>query len=361
MEIFEDRRALHRIPEMGLNLPKTTAYVTARLKEMGCEVFHPIESSVCTFFDFGADSAIAFRADMDALHILEKTGLPFASEHEGFMHACGHDGHTAILLELARRLKTKKLDRNILLIFQPAEETPGGARPLCETGLLEKYRVETLFGLHLWPGLEKGRVYSRAGALMARSSRLKVTVSGRSAHIGKWEEALDAMAAGVQFYTKAVEMERAMEPGVFRLLKFGRMESGSAHNIISAQTVFEGSLRTYDDGVFDYMAGKLQQIARQVEVDTGCSVQIHMNDSYPAVMNPAETLEKVRTLVDVGEIEKPGMVAEDFSFYQKRVKAVFFFLGVGDTPALHANTFQFDESVLLKGAELFETLAEKFR
>ena len=121
------------------------------------------------------------------------------------------------------------------------------------------------------------------------------------------------------------------------------------------------SLRTYDDGVFDYMAGKLQQIARQVEADTGCSVQIRMNDSYPAVMNPKETLEKVRTLVDVGEIEKPGMVAEDFSFYQRRVKAVFFFLGVGDTPALHANTFQFDESVLLKGAELFETLAEKFR
>ena len=361
MEIFEDRRALHRIPETGLHLPKTTAYVTARLKEMGCRVFHPMESAVCTFFDFGADSAIAFRADMDALSIYERTGLPFASEHEGFMHACGHDGHTAALLELARRLKNKKLDRNILLIFQPGEETPGGAAPLCETGVLEQYRVEALFGLHLWPGLEKGRVFSRAGALMARSSRLKVTVSGRSAHIGKWEEAVDAMAAGVRFYTKAVEMEQAIEPGVFRLLKFGRMESGSAHNIISAQTVLEGSLRTYDDGLFTYMAEKLFEIAGQVEADTGCRVEIRMSTNYPAVMNPEEVLAKVRKLADVGEVEKPSMVAEDFSFYQKRVPALFFFLGVGDTPTLHANNFDFDESVLLKGVELFETLAEQYR
>ena len=361
MQIYEDRRALHRIPETGLSLPKTTAYVTARLKEMGCEVFHPIESSVCTFFDFGADSAIAFRADMDALRIREQTGLPFASEHEGFMHACGHDGHTAALLELARRLKAKKLDKNILLIFQPGEETPGGADPLCETGVLEKYSVETLFGLHLWPGLEKGCVYSRAGALMARSSRLKVTISGKAAHIGKWEEAVDAMAAGVQFYTKAMEMEKAIEPGVFCLLKFGRMESGNAHNIISAETVIEGSLRTYDDALFEYMQQKLYEIAGQVEENTGCEVSVQMSTNYPAVMNPEAVLTKVRQILEVREVDKPSMVAEDFSFYQKRVAALFFFLGLGDTPTLHANNFSFDEAVLLKGVELFETLAEQYR
>ena len=148
MQVFLDRQALHAIPELGLELPKTAAYVKNALKDLNCKVFSPLEYAVCAYFDFGADHAIAFRADMDALPITEETGLSYASTHPGQMHACGHDGHTAILLELARRLSAKQnLSHNVLLIFQPGEETPGGALPICQTGVLETYQVKAVFGL----------------------------------------------------------------------------------------------------------------------------------------------------------------------------------------------------------------------
>ena len=138
MQIFADRHALHQIPELELHLPETKAYLEKALKALGCEVFSPLGSALCAFFDFGAEAAIAFRADMDALPIQEKSGCAYASTHPGCMHACGHDGHMAILLELARRLSRKKtLPHNVLLIFQPGEESPGGARAICDTGLLE--------------------------------------------------------------------------------------------------------------------------------------------------------------------------------------------------------------------------------
>ena len=132
MQIIADRRYLHTIPELGRELPKTTQYVMQTLEPLSCRVFCPIECGVCAWFDFGADKAIAFRADMDALPIQEKTGLEFSSRHPGKMHACGHDGHMAMLLELARQLdRLEWLDRNVLLIFQPGEETPGGAEDIC--------------------------------------------------------------------------------------------------------------------------------------------------------------------------------------------------------------------------------------
>ena len=148
MQIYTDRHALHRIPELELHLPKTQEYLKQALSSLSCHVFSPMGSALCAWFDFGAEEAIAFRADMDALPISEKTGAEYASTHPGVMHACGHDGHMAILLELARRLDAKEnLPHNVLLIFQPGEESPGGAKGICETGVLEEYGVKTVFGL----------------------------------------------------------------------------------------------------------------------------------------------------------------------------------------------------------------------
>ena len=142
MQIIEDRRALHRIPELDKELPNTIAYLRTALESLKCRVFSPMPGALCAFFDFGAKEAIAFRAEADALPITERTGVSYASRHLGRMHACGHDGHMAILLELARRLSEKKsLPHNVLLIFQPAEESPGGARIICDTGVLEQYKV----------------------------------------------------------------------------------------------------------------------------------------------------------------------------------------------------------------------------
>ena len=362
MKIIEDRRALHRIPELDRNLPQTLAYLRAALAGLNCQVFSPMEGSVCAYFDFGREEAIAFRADADALPIQEKTGLDFASCHPGNMHACGHDGHMAILLELARRLSGKKsLPHNVLLVFQPAEETTGGARELCQTGIFEQHRVRAIFGLHLWPGLSAGVIASRREELMARSCEVKVDVYGRAAHIAKAEEGLDALRAGVQFYSRAMEMEAELPPQVFRLLKFGRFESGRVCNALSDHTHMEGSLRAFQDQVFFGMRQKLLDIARAVERETGCTVQVNMNDGYPAVLNPGELYDRVRRAADFLELPKPAMTTEDFSWYQRRLPGMFFFLGLGDTPALHADNFNFDETILTKGADFFEILAERFQ
>lgn len=362
MKIIEDRRALHRIPEPDFRLSKTITYLKNALKDLRCKVFAPMENALCAWFDFGAERTIAFRADMDALPITEKTGLPFASEHIGFMHACGHDGHMAIALELARRLDQKdSFPNNILIVFQPAEETIGGARPLCETGIFEVYGVEAVFGLHLWPSLEAGVLYTRKGPLMSRVSEITVDVQGRPAHIGKSWEAIDALAAGVEFYRQARALEQSLEPSVQRILNFGKMQSGTVRNIISGSTRLEGSLRTYSDELFEYLHNQLLSIGKGIEAQFGCSVHVHLSEGYPAVTNDTNLIEKLRAAVDFRELEEPTMISEDFSFYQRILPGVFFFLGLGDTPALHNDSFNFDETILLKGADFFEVLAEKYR
>ena len=362
MQIFKDRQALHQIPELDKNLPQTMKYLAEQLKKLRCHVFSPMEGALCAWFDFGAEEAIAFRADMDALPITEKTGLPFSSEHEGYMHACGHDGHMAIALELCRRLSEKKAHpNNVLMVFQPAEETIGGAKPLCNSGVFEKYGVEAVFGLHLWPSLEAGVLHTRKGAMMSRVSEITVEIKGKPAHIGKAWEAIDALAAGVEFYSKVRAFEKKLDPSVQRILNFGKMQSGSVRNIISGATKLEGSLRAYSDEVFEYLRDTLLAIGKEVEESTSCTVTVDLSEGYPAVTNDGELVEKIRPLVAFKELEEPTMISEDFSFYQKVVPGVFFFLGLGDTPTLHNDKFDFDESILLKGADFFEQLAENFQ
>jgi hippurate hydrolase len=336
-------------------------YIKNSLIGLKCRLFSPIDSSLCAFFDFGKDDAIAFRADCDALPIFEKTGADYASTHSGAMHACGHDGHMAILLELARRLNKKEaLPHNVLLIFQPAEETIDGAKWICRSGVLESHNVKAIFGLHIWPELAAGEIFSRRDEMLARSCEVKVDIYGKSAHIAKAREGIDAMAAGAEFYRKACAMEGALPKKVFRLLKFGKFESGTVCNAISGHTHMEGSLRAFQDEIFYSMRAGLVTIAKEIERGTGCTVTVDMNDGYPAVMNPAPLYDKVKKCVSFHEMEEPSMIAEDFAWYQKYVPGVFFFLGAGDVPALHADDFNFDESILVKGADFFEALAEHF-
>ena len=362
MDIITDRRNLHRIPEIQWDLPLTAAYVRSSLENLSCRVFSPVENAVCAFFDFGADHAIGFRADMDALPIGEKTGLEFASTHPGRMHACGHDGHMAILLELARRLDRKEsLPHNVLLIFQPAEESPGGAKIICDTGVLEQHKVMAVFGLHLWPGIEKGVVFCREQELMSSASELTVDIYGRSSHIGNLTAGIDATAAAVEFYRLAREAEASYPPEIIRLLNFGQFHSGTVRNALSAHARMEGSLRGFQEEVLEGLRRKLYEAAAAVEEKYGCTVEITLGDSYPAVMNDPAMMARVAKAVDFKLLDRPSMTAEDFSWYQKFAGGVFFFLGLGDVPALHSTNFDFDESVLEKGASFFERLAEEFR
>ena len=362
MQIIQDRRALHRIPELDVRLPETLAYLKNTLAGLKCRVFAPMNSALCAFFDFGADKALAFRADMDALPITEQNDTDYISRHPGKMHACGHDGHMAILLELARRLNRKENNPwNILLVFQPAEETIGGAKYICDTGVFEEHRVEAIFGLHLWPGLESGTIFSRKEELMARASEINVDIYGKSAHIAKASEGVDAIAAGTEFYRRAMAMENALPSHIFRLLKFGKFESGSVRNALSAHTRMEGSLRAFQDEIFDGMKENLYAIGRELEAEFGCRVEIDINSGYPAVLNPAVLCDRVKSVVNYLELDAPAMTAEDFAFYQRRIPGMFFFLGTGSSPALHTCNFDFDESVLEKGADFFEKLAVNFK
>ena len=360
--IVNDRRALHAIPELEWQLPKTAEYVKTALSALNCRVFCPVDTAVCAFFDFGDDHAIAFRADMDALPITEKTGADYASRHPGIMHACGHDGHMAILLELARRLdKKEKMSHNVLLIFQPGEESPGGAKRICDTGVLEQYRVQAVFGLHLWPGLPAGEVFSRENELMSRSSEVDVDIYGKSAHIAKADQGLDAVMAGCEFYRRAIDMEKELPKEVYRLLKFGKFHSGTARNALSDHTHLEGSLRAFQDEVFESLRDGLYRIGAEIQGETGCRVEITMSSGYPAILNPAELCRRVAAAAPYGTIAEPSMTSEDFSWYQRFAPGMFFFLGLGDAPALHTDHFDFDEAILEKGADFFEKLAENFR
>ena len=362
MSVVDYRRHLHRIPELDNQLPQTVAYVRSLLEPLGCKIFSPITGSVCAWFDAGRNESVAFRADLDALPVTEQTGLPYASEHPCVMHACGHDGHTAMVLALAEYVAAhlSELSRNVLLIFQPSEETTGGAGKLCEAGVLERYRVRRIFGLHLWPGLEAGVIASRPGPLMARSNEVTVTVEGRSVHMSRAEEGLDALTAGISYLQRAYDMMEQLPPDQPRVLRFGKMVSGTVRNAISGRTVLEGSLRTYREDTFRFCRQQLKDIGRSVAAETGCTVDVHLSEGYPAVWNHEALYQKIAAQLGADApllLEKPVLAAEDFSFYQQYVPGLFFFLGTGDTPQLHAPDFAFDdEAVLPRGVEFLKKL-----
>ena len=265
------------------------------------------------------------------------------------------------LLELARRLDKKtQMPKNILLVFQPAEETNGGARDLCATGIFKKYQVEAIFGLLLWPELEEGCIASRCDEMMSRACEVRVDVLGRPVHVARAKSGLDAMSAGITFIQRSMAMAGAMPKKVFRLLKFGKMESGTAGNVISGHAHIEGTLRAFHDDVFYSMRAGLVSIAKEVEAGTGCTVSLYMNEGDPPVMNPKPLYKKVSKLVSFTELSAPSMVTEDFSWYQKTLPGMFFFLGIGNTPVLNSDKFDFDEQILLKGVDFFETLAQRY-
>lgn len=360
--VVAHRRALHRIPELDDQLPETLSYVTSVLEPLPCALSSPIPGSVCAFFDAGKPETTAFRADMDALPVIEATGLPYASRHPGAMHACGHDGHTAMALALAEYVAghLAELPCNVLFLFQPAEETTGGAKRLCETGILEQRHVARVFGLHLWPGLEAGRVFSRPGPLMARSNEVTVTVTGKSVHLSRAAEGRDALTAGITYLQRAYDMVEQLPPQEPRVLRFGKMVSGTVRNAVSGETRLEGSLRTYHEETYRVCREKLAAIGKAVAAESGCGVHVHLSEGYPAVWNHEGLYETVcRNLGEQAPalLSAPALAAEDFSFYQRYVPGVFFFLGVGATAELHAPDFCFDdEFVLPQGVEFLKRL-----
>ena len=352
------RRDLHQIPELDFDLPETTAYLRRFLEPLPCTLFSPDGRALCAFFDAGQPSALAFRADMDALPIQEVTGAAYASRHSGRMHACGHDGHMAMVLalaELASRYLTE-LEHNILLVFQPAEETTGGARFICRSGVFAQYHVEAIYGIHLWPDLPAGTLAGRPGPLLARASEVTATFTGKSAHIARWQEGADALMAGARFLTNAAELterlDREMGPC---LLKFGKMESGAARNAVSAHTRLEGSLRVFSDETFDAARAGLEALTAQT--CPGVAVQLHFSEGYPPVCNDEGLFRQAeQALPQLRTLDAPLLIAEDFAFYQRTLPGLFLLLGTGTGIPLHSDRFDFDERVLETGLDAYRRL-----
>ena len=369
-EVTRYRRDLHRIPELDDDLPRTISYIKGVLGALSCTVTEPCPSAVAAYFDLGRATTVAIRADMDALPVTEATGLPFASTHAGCMHACGHDGHMAMALAAATWVDrvvagaepgcpSDCLPRNVLFIFQPAEETTGGAKRVCESGVFECTATERIFGFHLWPDLPAGTVASRPGALLARSSETTLAFHGVSSHIAKWREGRDALGAAARFVVGSKWLANRLAQDEPMTVRFGRLEAGTVRNAVAAEARVEGSLRVFSDAMFDRARAELRALAQTAAEEEGVTFDLTFSEGYPPVVNDEALYAQVaHVLPDLGRVPEPLLIAEDFAFYQRHLPGVFLLLGTGTGIPLHADTFTFDESVLLAGVAVYQRLLQ---
>lgn len=366
-QITKFRRDLHRIPEVSRILPKTKAYIRSVLDELDCEITEVMESGLCAYFDRGQSATTAYRADMDALPITELNTHDFASQHPGAMHACGHDGHMAMALSMAQYVDScKELPCNVLIIFQPAEETTGGAREICETGILAHYNVDRIFAIHMWPHSEAGSVLSRSGPMMPRSSQISVEITGKTTHATDPENGIDALYIACRWVQEVYDRKKSQErpnpaPDQRTIIQICKFESGTARNIISGHTSLLGTLRAFSDEDFHWLISIMRSVATELEAEYGCKIDVSYTEGYPPIVNNETLYAQVVPALKAGldrfiEMPEPSMISEDYSFFGQYVPSIFFYVGTGTGIALHAANFDFDESVLLQGVELFKIL-----
>lgn len=369
-ELRQIRRDLHKIPELGLKEYKTSAYIREKLEGFGItELETWLETGVVAVIrGKGKGQAVAFRADMDALPVTEQTGCDFTSEHVGCMHACGHDGHVTVLLGFAKYLQEHKdeLENDVALIFQPAEEGPGGAQLLVDAGLFEKHPVRCIIGCHIFPQVPQGKVACRKGAMMARNGEVDVHIYGESAHGAQPQLGHDAvLAAGAVITGLHTILSRNVSPLDSGVLTFGAIHGGEACNIIAKEVKLEGTMRAFSDEAYETMTKRVQEVASGIAAGYGCKGEAVFRHMYRVVDNDPKLVELLQEVAgDAYEETPPYMLAEDFSLYLQKVPGMFFFLGSsnaekGYTHSLHSAQFQFDEEILALGVETYAKLLKK--
>ena len=366
--IKQYRRELHQLAELSFQEFKTKEYIKGVLNRLNIETVDILETGVIGIIRVNEGEAIAFRSDMDALPIEEKNTHGFVSQTTGVMHACGHDGHMAMLLEFANFLSENraKLTKNIVLIFQPAEETIGGADLIVKSGILHTLKVSAIFGIHLFPSLEQGKIGSRAGEFMAKASEINITFKGKSAHGAMPQNGVDAIMAASQFLLDVqVMMTREISPLEKAIVTFGKMYGGDVRNIVSEYAGIEGTIRAFNETVYDHIVSRVHEMARGYKLTHRVDVEIEIKAGYPPVINDKQLFEKFKHGVkemEFVEFSEPFMIAEDFSFYQRAFPGLFFFVGTKTeehTLPLHNACFNFDETALEYGVEAYKaTLKE---
>ena len=362
------RHDLHRHPELGFEEHRTSEMIAGLLAGWGWRVHRGLAGTgVVAQMGQGAP-VIGLRADIDALPIVEATGAAHASTIPGKMHACGHDGHTAMLLLAARQIAAEGVEQGtVTLIFQPAEESEGGARVMVEQGLFTQFPVDKVFGIHNWPGLAPGRFVARDDKMMAAFSVFDIEILGKGGH-GAMPEQSDGVIAAAGRTAAALQEIPAralspLEPGVVSVTQ---IHSGSAYNVCPDRAVLSGTCRWFGPEAGDIIEERVRRVATSEAAAQGCTANIDYQRRYPATINTAPEAALARDVAaEMGldtAMTGPSMASEDFAFMLNEVPGAYLWLGAareGENPGLHSAKFDFNDAVLPAGAEFWVRLARR--
>ncbi|SLN73485.1 putative hydrolase YxeP [Roseivivax jejudonensis] len=370
-EITEWRRDLHRNPEILFETHRTAGLVAQRLRDFGCdEVTEGIGRTgvvgVIRGRATGSGRTIGLRADMDALPIHETTGAEWASQTDGSMHACGHDGHTAMLLGAAKYLcETRNFDGTVVVIFQPAEEGGGGGREMCEDGLMTRWGIEEVYGMHNWPGVPVGQFQIRPGAFFAATDLFDIEVEGRGGHAAKPHETIDTTVAAAQIVSALQTIaSRNADPVAQIVVSVTSFRTSSdAFNVIPQKVHMRGTVRTLSPEMRDLAEERLTAIATSVAAAFGAEARVEYVRNYPVMVNSDE---QTRFAADVaravaGDCEEADLVmgGEDFAFMLEERPGAYILVGNGDTASVHSPDYDFNDETIPAGCSWWAEIVER--
>ena len=371
-EIAEWRHDFHANPELLFDVGRTAGRVTELLESFGVDEIATgiAENGVVAIINGSrtdSGKTIGLRADMDALPILEETGKPYASKTKGKMHACGHDGHTAMLLGVARYLsETRNFNGRVALIFQPAEEGGGGGKVMVDEGIMDRFNIEQVFGLHNMPGLPVGQFAIRPGPLMAAADSIEITINGKGGHAARPHGCVDPIVAGAAVVQALQTLaSRNVDPLHSVVVSITQFNAGSAFNIIPATAELKGTVRSLDEDVRGQAEKRISEIATQVAAAYGARAEVRYERFYPPTVNhEAQTAfagkiaAKVAGAQNVDLDTPPVMGGEDFSFMLQARPGAFIFTGNGDSAGLHHPEYDFNDEVIPYGVSYFVELVQ---
>jgi amidohydrolase len=374
--VIDIRKKLHEYPEIGNEEFKTTDLIENELNRMGIENSRLLKTGILATVKGEKKSdksrIIAFRADIDGLKIEERTNLNYASKNHGYMHACGHDAHTAILLATAATLseRRKELSDTVVFIFQPAEESTGGAERMIEAGCLNTPNADRIYGLHVMPDIQSGKIGVKFGKMFAASDMINIKVHGKSGHGAFPEKAVDAVVVASNLISSLQSIpSRNISPIDSCVVTFGSINGGTANNIIADLVEIKGTIRTINKETRALIKNRISDMAKGIGIAYGAMIEIEYIRGYDALINDNDSVKEViiSGAAAIGEnniieIKDHFMGGEDFSFYLNHTKGAFFGLGCGfkgkDNPGLHTNEFQIDEECLNVGVKIFTGLVK---
>ena len=370
-EIIALRRDLHQHPELAFQERRTSKLVASHLRSWGYAVEIGIAGTgiVATLRRGDGDKRIGIRADMDGLPIEETTGLPYASNNPGVMHACGHDGHTSILLAAARYLaESGNFNGTLRLIFQPAEEIGAGARKMISEGLFERFPVDVIFGLHNWPGVPAGQFGFVAGAAMASVDQAVIRIVGRGGHGAEPHRSVDPVLASASFITALQSVvSRNIDPQEMAVATVGSIHAGSASNVIPESVELKLTMRAFNEAVRGQLKERIPALARAQAESFGARADVDYRLGFPALINHAEETEFARHVAlntfGPGKVEinfRPRTASEDFAFMLLEQPGSYLFVGNGDSAPLHSANYNFDDSIIAPAAQYWVRLAETY-